>query len=357
MRIWHTASGWYDAGMNRDDAALSTALKVFFVVLIALVGARLGSQAAVSDPVAQPATVSNGYFSDASTDITEKKPKPNSARDTATATSAPTDTNRPKPKDETDSQKRSLATPQAPAPAVDATAFLVADLASGKVFAKKSADRPRPIASLTKLMTAVIAHETQIADDTVTVSPQAAATYGRSGRLLAGDRITVENLLAPLLLESSNDAAVALAEHTGKTQFINYMNRKATALGMSQTRFADASGLSSQNVSSPNDLLALARYIHQKKPFIFDLTKRSQVSTPDRASEALDIYTANNPMVGRPDFLGGKNGYTDKARHTLLSLFSVPFPHGSRPVAIIVLGSDTHSQDTKKLLGWLKTGR
>jgi D-alanyl-D-alanine endopeptidase (penicillin-binding protein 7) len=341
--------------MNRDNAALSTALKVFFVVLIALVGAQLGSQAAISDPVAQPATVSNGYFSDTSAEITEKKSKRDSAEDTAT--SAPTDTDHPKSKDAKDSQKRSLATPQAPAPAVNATAFLVADLASGKVFAKKSADRPRPIASITKLMTAVIASETQVANDTVTVSPQAAATYGRSGRLLAGDRITVGNLLAPLLLESSNDAAVALAEHTGKTQFINYMNRKATALGMSQTRFADASGLSSQNVSSPNDLLKLTRYIHQKKPFIFDLTKRSQVSTPDRSSEALDIYTANNPMVGRPDFLGGKNGYTDEARHTLLSLFSVPFPHGSRPVAIIVLGSDTHKQDTKNLLRWLKTGR
>jgi D-alanyl-D-alanine carboxypeptidase len=168
-----------------------------------------------------------------------------------------------------------------------------------------------------------------------------------------GDTLTLENFYYPLLLESSNDAAVAIAEHAGFARFINLMNRKALVLNMSSTRFRDPSGLADENTSSARDLLQLARYIHNKKPLIFDITTRQQELTEQPSSDALRNFTNNNPMVGRTDFLGGKNGYTDNARHTLLSVFQTEVAGEKRDVVIIVLSAESHVEDTLLLLSWL----
>lgn len=250
--------------------------------------------------------------------------------------------------------ENSVVTPQVPAPNVSAKSYLVADIDTGHVFAAKRATEAFPIASITKLMTAVVANETIAYNDPVTVTQRAVDTYGQAGGLSAGEALRLETLYYPLLLESSNDAATAIAEHHGFDNFMKLMNRKAMALDMDSTHFRDPSGLSDGNTSSGRDVFRLVRYIHDRKDFILDLTTEVQKTTAHPGSDALRNFTNNNPMVGRDNFLGGKNGYTDNARHTLVSVFSVSVDGSEREVAIIVLGSESHVEDTVRLLSWLK---
>ena len=239
-------------------------------------------------------------------------------------------------------------------PRVGAASYLVADLGSGQVFAAKRAGEAFPIASLSKLMTAVVANETIAYNDPITVSQSAIDTYGFAGGLTAGEKLKLKDLYLPLLLESSNDAATAIAEHEGFNAFLRLMNHKALALDMETTRFSDPSGLSAENTSSSRDLFRLARYIYDKKRFILDLTASIQETIPQANSPELRNFTNNNPMVGRAGYRGGKNGYTDEARHTLLSVFDVSINNATHQVAIIVLGSESHVEDTRRLLAWLK---
>lgn len=247
-----------------------------------------------------------------------------------------------------------LTAPTLRPPIVSAKSYIVADIETGHTFAQKRAGEVFPIASITKLMTAVVANENIAYNDTIYISDDAVSTYGRAGGLRSGERLTLEDLYLPLLLESSNDAAAAIAEHHGSERFLRMMNRKALALDMGSTQFYDPSGLSNGNRSSARDLLRLARYIYNKKQFILDLTTSVQETTPDTDSNALRNFTNNNPIAGQVDFLGGKNGYTDNARHTLLSVFETEIDGETRQIVIIVLGSESHAADTRKLLTWLK---
>jgi D-alanyl-D-alanine carboxypeptidase len=133
------------------------------------------------------------------------------------------------------------------------------------------------------------------------------------------------------------------------------MNRKALAIGMQETQFADASGLSAGNVSTPKDLLSLAQYIHKQNPFIFRLTEAAQKTVANRGTGNQTSYTNNHPLHSNRGFVGGKNGYTDEAEHTLLSVFSADIHEETRPIAIIVLGSERHVEDTTKLLNWTRS--
>jgi D-alanyl-D-alanine carboxypeptidase len=132
------------------------------------------------------------------------------------------------------------------------------------------------------------------------------------------------------------------------------MNTGARALDMASTTYADASGLSSGNVSTAEDLYRLARYIENKKSFIFGLTRE-----PDRFIAAQDgsrysVKNVNAP-ANTPPFEGGKIGYTDEAKDTMVSIVSIQQGGEKRRVAIIVLGSDDQTQDTSKLARWLST--
>lgn len=238
-------------------------------------------------------------------------------------------------------------------PTVSAASYLVADLETGEVFLEKNADEERSIASISKLMTALVANETISYDKIVPISAHAIETYGTAGELVANEYLTVDKLFYPLLLESSNDAATAIAEYLGEDRFRELMNRKAMALGMTSTKFGDPSGLSAFNTSTPNDLYRLAKYIFEKKRYVFETTTLLEKSIISEGYRAPYTFYNNNPMRGRPDFVGGKNGYTDEARKTLLSLFSMNLAGNERTIAIIVLGSEDHSGDTLKLHSWL----
>ncbi len=232
-------------------------------------------------------------------------------------------------------------------PRVSAKAYLIADLDTGEVILENDKFTLRPTASLAKLMTAAISLEVINQYQDTTVSASAVATYGDQGGLKEGEVYEIKELLYPLLLESSNDASEVLAEHIGRKRFINLMNEKALAIGLTSTHFDDPAGLSAETVSTPRDLFKLVQYVYKYKSYILDVTKLPQYSAYG--------HTWNNisRFVNDANYLGGKNGYTDEARHTLISLFKLPLSEFSdRNIAFILLDGDasTKEEDMRALV-------
>jgi D-alanyl-D-alanine carboxypeptidase len=239
-------------------------------------------------------------------------------------------------------------------PDISSTAFIVGDVDSGQVIASKRKREVRSIASLSKLMTAVVADEyTGLQKETV-VSGTAIATYGASGGLRRGQRFTIEELLLPLLLSSSNDAAEVIAESSDRTLFMDAMNIKAASLGMVNTVYDDPSGLSAGNLSTVEDLFSLVQYIQKYRQYIFSITA-------DRSASARGKTWYNNSRFMLSNgYVGGKNGYTDEAGKTNIALFSLSLAGGeknddTRTIAIIVFDSSNPKADTDMIVKYLNT--
>lgn len=216
-------------------------------------------------------------------------------------------------------------------PNVTAAAVLVKYLSSPLPLLEYNPDQQWPIASLTKLMTAAVALENFSADEKIAVSESAVATEGNAGNLIIGRIYSLPDLLGHLLKVSSNDAAVALAEHLGEKKFLDAMNEKAAELKMRSTRFFDPSGLSSLNQSTLENLEKLVSYIYYRHPEIFSITREKEGNI--------------HPFAGYENFLGGKTGFIDEANGNLISLFN----HQGRTLLIIVLGSEDRHLDTLSL--------
>ncbi|MES2622901.1 MAG: serine hydrolase [Patescibacteria group bacterium] len=239
--------------------------------------------------------------------------------------------------------------PKAVQPVLSSKAYLIADLHSGEIILEKNGDTIYPLASVSKLMTALVAREKMNMQDIAIVSRDASGAYGAQGSLALGEKIRLRDLLFPLLMESSNDAAEVFADQYGHARFMEEMNKKAVSLGMYDTYYGDPSGLDPQNTSNPKDMLTLARYIVENDPEIFDITRVKQFS--------IKGHTWNNanrllPVVG---FAGGKNGFIDQALQTTVSLFDIPLAKGGvRTVVIVVLKSNAKDADVAKLINYLK---
>lgn len=228
-------------------------------------------------------------------------------------------------------------------PRVSSLSYLVADLETGKVLLSQNINQQLPIASVTKLMTAVVAEENLGLDTKTVISQDAIDTYGTQGDLRTKETYTVGELLYPLLLESSNDAAEALALTKDRENFLNTMNEKAKNIGLLNTSFNDASGLSAENVSTVTDLFRLTQYISKYRSYIFDITtlKTKQLGKKN--------WINNSRFRNDRDYVGGKNGYIDEARKTHIVLFDETFNKETRTIAYIILRSDDVSYDIKML--------
>lgn len=226
-------------------------------------------------------------------------------------------------------------------PELSAAAYLVFDLETGEYLAASRPTVERPIASITKLFTAAAVEQLD-PRATITVSDADVATYGLAGDLAAGQEYARRELLFPLLLESSNDAAATLAR-TGGSGFFDAMHRVAASAGATHSRFADSSGLSSGNVSTAADLARVLRYLSREHPSVLDASRLSRYLGPYGG------WSNNNPVFDDPDYRGGKHGFTDAARLTIAALFAEDFAGGERTVGYIVLGSDDLRADIAAL--------
>ncbi|MFZ2831616.1 MAG: L,D-transpeptidase family protein [Minisyncoccia bacterium] len=235
-------------------------------------------------------------------------------------------------------------------PVVSAGSFLIANVATGEKILGKNNDTIVPVASLTKLMTAVVTSELIYLERTISVSKSQLASTALFDPK-AGEQYIAFDLLYPLLMQSSNEAANIIAGFLGREQFVGYMNQKSNALGMANTHFEDPSGIASGNTSSANDLLKLMQYIYFKRSFLFDITKGSSYKT---YSGLHTTEIANfNEFVSDARLVGVKNGKTTAAGETFASVWEFPSPSGPVPVAIILLGSNDRATDARALLDWV----
>lgn len=226
--------------------------------------------------------------------------------------------------------------------------YLIADVDSSTVLASSDLDAPAPIASVTKLMTAVIATEYISLDKNVDVQQP---TFVQSLIPRLGDRnqVSMYSLLQLLLVESSNEAAEVIAAELGRDKFMELMNQKALEIGMTDTYFVDPSGLGSENVSSVGDLLRLTQYIRKNRNFIFELTLNQDIPTSYVSGEFGDLSNFNE-VKGLENFIGGKVGETKAAGQTSVSLHTLSVKGESRTIAVIILGSEDRNHDVTELL-------
>ena len=200
--------------------------------------------------------------------------------------------------------------PNAPPQLAAASWYLVGE--DGAVLARHDAARSRAIASITKLMTAVVVLERARLSDVVRVSPAAADVGESTVYLRAGEELTVSELVRAMLVRSANDAAEALALHVGHgsaDRFVELMNDKAAELGLSDTHFENPHGLDQRgHYSSARDATKLVRYA-LGIPFIADALSRSTVSLPGGRT----FPSTDDLLVSWPPLVGGKTGHTRDA--------------------------------------------
>lgn len=234
---------------------------------------------------------------------------------------------------------------------VHAPHYLIADVENGTILAASDLNDSASIASLTKLMTAVVAAENIDLDTRVkAVSP----TFVQSliPRLADRTSVSMYSLLQLLLVESSNEAAEIIANQMGRDSFISAMNDKARQLGMFETKFTDPSGLDSTNVSSVGDLYKLVRYIAKNRSFIFEITDVAHVASDSRGGD-FDGLVNFNKIENIDNFIGGKVGETEAAGQTSISLHKVTIQGEERVVMIVLLGSDSRTHDVQTLMNYV----
>ncbi len=243
-----------------------------------------------------------------------------------------------------------IINPEVAFPNINAESYLVADIETGNIILSREADTVRPIASITKLMTALVSSDTLNQYRLITLSPHAfTVPYAETGGLEPHEEISIRELMYPILLTSSNSAAHAVAEYAGYEQFITSMNTRAQEIGMSSTRFADPSGISSANISTAQDVYTLVRYLYQERRDILNMTRIPVKET------LYHRWENNNKFVHLETYLGGKTGQTTAALQTLVSVFNIKLTEfENRPIVIVVMKSTQREQDVLALHDYLR---
>ncbi|MCX6716120.1 MAG: serine hydrolase [Candidatus Taylorbacteria bacterium] len=229
---------------------------------------------------------------------------------------------------------------------ITADAYIVKNLSTDSVWTEYDATRLRPVASLTKLVTAVVARRMIQADTRIEITPQIISTFGNTAGFRAGEIFTASDLMYPLMMVSSNDAAEAFARKYGRTKFIRVMNDFVQSIGAYRTYFADPSGLSKANVSTATDLAIIIDWIRRSDPSLLEITTLK--------SKTVRNHTWVNPthFLSWSYYMGGKNGYTDEAGRTSVSLFRLGYD--KEVYAVVVLGSDNRDEDVVRLINKVK---
>lgn len=240
-------------------------------------------------------------------------------------------------------------------PDIRAEAAIVYNPETGEVLYESNARDQRSIASITKVMTAVVVVESEAdLSEVVTVSAsdvaRASTTY-----LRAGDKVTREDLLHLMLIASDNAAARALARTSpyGSTGFIEQMDAKAQELGLTDTRYADPSGLLAANVSSAYEMAQLIAYASGDEVLSAIMRKQSHQVTAGR--RVITIHSTNQLVrQGDVEVEAGKTGFIRRAGYCLATLLRLP--QTGSPVAVVVLGATSNAGrfwETRHLFNWL----
>ena len=239
---------------------------------------------------------------------------------------------------------------------LQAEAAIAVKLDGSRVYYNKNINNRRPIASITKLMTAIVVLENYNLDDIVKITLKDIKREGARGDLRAGETITVRSLLSIMLVDSSNDAALALAGQ--KEDFIFLMNKKAQDLNLSNTKFSNPDGLDEQNnYSSAFDVSKIFSYIIHNHKEALEILKVKNIVVYSSDGEFEHRLKNTNELLGAvPEVKAGKTGYTDNAGESLTLLISDLYPNSvNNDIITVVLNSPDRFKESEKLIQWLKS--
>ena len=210
---------------------------------------------------------------------------------------------------------------------------------------------PHVLASLTKLLTAVIVFEDIGLNKKIPITEEIVATQGFAANLKSGEVYISRDLIKLMLLTSSNDSAAAFEDYLGgQESFITLVNRKMEQIGMTETVLYDGSGLNDFNKGTASDILLLSRYILENHPQIFTWTRSYEVLIqPINSTNSRTEYNINS-LIDQRNYLGGKTGTSPAAGENITTVFNV---NGKR-ILIILMGSQDRDEDIKELINWIQ---
>lgn len=241
-------------------------------------------------------------------------------------------------------------------PQILARSALSYDLTTNTILFDKNSSEKLPIASLTKVMTAIVALENLHSADTLTVEARAATIGEDSMGLSMGEKLTVVELMHGLFLNSGNDASEVLAQGSpfGRENFIYQMNKKAEDLGLSATHFTNPSGLQGdgKQYSTAKDLLVITRYA-LKLPLVTEIAQLPYYFIPyTDTHKAFELYNETNLLTTYPGVKGLKTGFTDEAGLCLITYLE----YKGHKIVAIILNSPSRREEMIQILDYsLKT--
>ncbi len=240
------------------------------------------------------------------------------------------------------------AVPRSLAGGLSASGVIIVDLGTLQTVYAQSPLQPRPMASLTKLMTALIIVEHHDLDERVAITNAVAGTDGNVAGLEVGDEYALGDLLTVMLVHSANDAAVALAVHHGGSEdaFVDAMNARAASLGLRDTTYRNATGFDvSGQHSTPRDVMLLSTFV-LGIPEIAQRMSMPSVSITSRSGTALSFMHTHQLLRQQNAIVAGKTGTTDEAKQCLLSVFE----EGGHRYAAVLLHSGDRYGDMRRIL-------
>jgi D-alanyl-D-alanine carboxypeptidase len=243
----------------------------------------------------------------------------------------------------------SLVAPSASIPAPDASfqgsAAGVIRTDGSRLFSWERTKR-WPIASLTKLLTATVAIETFPENSIIVISETSILPEGNRAELMVGEAFSLDDMITAMMTVSSNDAAEAIAEFTGRDIFVERMNAFAAELGMVNSTFDDPSGLSVYNRSTVEEIELLVQYIWKNHPGVLAKSTRPNASITNLVKNESRTLININAFAGQNDFLGGKTGYLPAAGGNLVSIFA----RENDIIIVTVFGTHDRFAETRKIM-------
>lgn len=237
-------------------------------------------------------------------------------------------------------------------PQINSAAALSYDLTDNKFLFQKNVSQKLPIASLTKIMTAVVALENEDLSEQITIGSRAATIGEDSMGLAAGEKFTLEEVIYGLILNSGNDAAEAIAANSpfGRDNFVYLMNKKAEDLGLSDTHFTNPTGLEGdgRQYSTVHDLLVLTRYALANPEFAKVAATYQYSIAASTQHKEYQLYNETNLLTSYPGVKGVKTGYTDEAGMCLVTYLD----YDGHQIIAILLNAENRRLEMKDLLDY-----
>ncbi len=250
-------------------------------------------------------------------------------------------------------------------PDISAKAAIVTSEEGNKILFTNNIQARRPIASLTKLATSLVVADNLNFEDVVIISKKAVEQDGDEGSFVVGEKIKIKDLVASMLIASSNDAAYALAEFLSSKKeennlvatstinlepFINLMNRKAVELGLRDTHFSSVTGLEDdENYSTAYDVSLLIEAVYKNPSVNIYVDKPRYSFKSDGPVVQHNLSNTNKLFEILQGILASKTGYTDGAGQSLGMIYKLP---DGQKIIVVVLGSDDRFKDAQTLIDW-----